>query len=109
MRFPSINDVSAELRVINKETLEPDDAEEGIDVRLQVLPDSTWQVNWGSSDYDQDHRGYWGSASVPGNNRRFDSKEVAQDLIEQAREHKAQGGDDNGVSEARAEIGRAHV
>jgi hypothetical protein len=102
MRFPSINDVSAELRQINKETLEPDDADEGIDVRLQVLPDSTWQVNWGLSDYDQDHRGYWGSASVPGNNRRFDSKDVARDLIEQAREHKAQGGDDDGVSEARA-------
>jgi len=93
MRFPSINDVSAELRQINKQTLEPDDADEGIDVRLQVMPDSTWTVNWGSSDYDQDHRGYWGSSSVPGDNRRFDSKEVARDLIEQAREHKATGGD----------------
>ena len=101
MRFPSINDVSAELRRINKETLEPDDADEGIDVRLQVMPDSTWTVNWGSSDYDQDHRGYWGSSSVPGNNRRFDSKDIARDLIEQAREHKATGGDDDGVSERR--------
>lgn len=93
MRFPSINDVSAELRAINKETLEPDDADEGIDVRLQVYPDSQWAVRWGSSDYDQDHRGFWGASSVPGNNRRFDSKAVARDLIEQAREQKATGGD----------------
>jgi hypothetical protein len=93
MRFPSINDVSAELRNINKHQLEPDDADEGIDVRLQVYPDSQWSVHSGSSDYDQDHRGYWGSSSVPGNNRRFDSKDVARDLIEQAREHKATGGD----------------
>ena len=91
MRFPSINDVSAELRNINKHQLEPDDADEGIDVRLQVYPDSQWSVHSGSSDYDQDHRGYWGSSSVPGNNRRFDSKDVARDLIEQAREHKATG------------------
>ncbi len=101
MRFPSINDVSAELRRINK-ALEPDDADEGIDVRLQVYPDSQWAVRWGSSDYDQDHRGYWGSASVPGDNRRFDSKDVARDLIEQAREHKATGGDDDGVDERAA-------
>jgi len=102
MRFPSINDVSAELRRINKETLEPDDADEGIDVRLQVMPDSTWTVNWGLSDYDQDHRGYWGASGVPGNNRRFDSKDVARDLIEQAREYKATGGDDDDVYERTA-------
>jgi hypothetical protein len=104
MRFPSINDVAAELRVINKNTLEPDDADEGIDVRLQVYLDSRWEIRGGASDYDQDHHGYWGASSVPGNNRRFDSKDVARDLIEQAREHKATGGDD-GVSEHRVAAG----
>lgn len=98
MRFPSINDVSAELRRINKQNSTEDGGDEGIDVRLQVMPDSTWTVNWGLSDYDQDHRGYWGSSSVPGDNRRFDSKDIARDLIEQAREHKATGGNDD-VSE----------
>jgi hypothetical protein len=93
MRFPSINDVSAELRRINKQESAEDDDDGGIDVRLQVMPDSTWTVNWGLSDYDQDHHGYWGSSSVPGDNRRFDSKDIARDLIEQAREHKATGGD----------------
>ncbi len=92
MRFPTISDVAAELRNINKQTLEPDDADEGIDVRLQVYPDGQWAVRWGSSDYDQDHRGFWGAASVPGNNRRFSSTDVARDLIDQAREHKATGG-----------------
>lgn len=94
MRFPAIGDVAAELRRINKQGLEPDDADEGIDVRLQVYNDGNWAVRWGLSDYDQDHRGYWGSSSVPGDNRRFDSKAVARDLIEQARENKASGGDD---------------
>lgn len=102
MRFPTINDVAADLRQINKTTLQPDDADEGIDVRLQVYPDGEWAVHSGSADYDQDHRGYWGSSSVPGDNRRFDSKDIARDLIEQAREHKATGGDDDDVSESPA-------
>lgn len=102
MRFPSINDVSSELRRINKQGSADDGDDGGIDVRLQVMPDSTWTVNWGPSDYDQDHRGFWGSSSVPGDNRRFDSKDIARDLIEQAREHKATGGDVDEVAEPRA-------
>lgn len=94
MRFPTINDVASELRAINKEILERDDADEGIDVRLQVLPNGEWAVHSGSPDYDQDHRGFWGSSMVPGNNRRFSSTDVARDLIEQAREHKATGGEE---------------
>lgn len=113
MRFPTINDVAAELRQINKQGLESDDADEGIDVRLQVMPDGTWTVNWGLSDYDQDHRGYWGSSSVPGDNRRFDSKAVARDLIDQAREHKATGEDEDeddgtleeGIDDEEEEVG----
>lgn len=99
MRFPTIEEVSAELRRINKQDSADDGDDGGIDVRLQVHPDGTWTVNWGSSDYDQDHRGYWGSSSVPGDGRRFDSKDIARDLIEQAREHKATGGND-GMSES---------
>lgn len=94
MRFPTINDVAKELREINKETLEPYDDDEGIDVRLQVFPDGHWAVHSGASGYDQDHRGYWGSASVPGNNRRFSSTDVARDLIDQARDDKATGGEE---------------
>jgi hypothetical protein len=89
MRFPKIDDVAADLRAINKQQLNRDDADEGIDVRLQVHPDGDWGVKSGSSDYDQDHRGYWGASSVPGDNRRFDSKAVARDLIDQAKDHAA--------------------
>lgn len=99
MRFPKIDEVAAELRNINKMQL-PDDADDdgeggGIDVRLQVYPDGDWAVRWGDSSYDQDHRGYWGSSSVPGDNRRFDSKTFARDLIDQAKEHYAQGGNED--------------
>ncbi len=91
MRFPKINDVASELRDINKNDLEPEDADEGIDVRLQVYADGQWAVRWGSSDYDQDHSGFWGASSVPGNNQRFDSKEIARDLIDQAKDAFAEG------------------
>jgi hypothetical protein len=101
MRFPTIDEVAAELRSINEQTLEDDDDDDGIDVRLQVYPDGDWAVRSGSSDYDQDHRGHWGAASVPGNDRRFSAKDVARGLIEQAREHKATGGDDDDLQENR--------
>lgn len=95
MRFPKIDEVAAELRAINKQESAPDGDDGGIDVRLQVYPDGNWAVRWGSSDYDQDHRGYWGASSVPGDNRRFDSKATARDLIDQAKDHRAQGDDDD--------------
>ena len=81
MRFPSISNVAQELRIIN------DHFDNDVDVRLQVHEDGKWFIRFGSSDYDQDHRGVWGVASVPGSGRRFKSKEVAKDLIEQCREH----------------------
>jgi len=93
MAFPTIPEVAAELRRINSSVETEDD--EGVDVRLQVHPDGGWNVHWGDSSYDQDHRGYWGSSSVPGDNRRFSSKDVARDLIDQAKEQKATGGDDD--------------
>lgn len=89
MRFPSIKVVATELRAINAE--DAGDPEYGcdeasIDVRLQVYPCGDWAVRWGDSQYDQDHRGYWGSSGVPGNGRRFHSFDVARDLIEQCRD-----------------------
>lgn len=90
MRFPSINDVAADLRSINAETLEPADEPEGIDVRLQVLDDGAWSVHSGDASYDTDHHGFWGSSSVPGNGKRFNARDVARDLIEQCRDDEAQ-------------------
>jgi hypothetical protein len=84
MRFPSIKDVARQLVGINA------NVEGECDVRLQVWDDGEWCVRYGNSQFDQDARGYWGSSSVPGVVRgavkRFRSREVAKDLIDQARE-----------------------
>ncbi len=83
MEFPSLADVAARLREINASV----DAE--CDVRLQVYNDGQWAIRWGLSDYDQDHRGYWGASSVPGSQNpegfsTVDSCMVAEDLVNQA-------------------------
>ena len=88
-KFPSIKQVAEGLRAINA------NVEGECDVRLQVYEDGEWQLRWGLSDYDQDHRGYWGASSIPGCNpktgivARFNSKDVARDLIHQAKEQEA--------------------
>jgi hypothetical protein len=90
MRFPKISEVAQELRSVNEMESHPD--EEGnywIDVRLQVYSDGDWAVRWGDSSYDQDHRGYWGASSVPGGGRRFNSTDLARDLIDQAKDQHA--------------------
>lgn len=91
IKFPSIETVSAELRAINA------NVEGECDVRLQVYPDGQWAVRSGLSDYDQDHRGFWGASTVPGvggrRNRpqRFNSTDMARDLIAQAKDDYASG------------------
>jgi len=93
MRWPSIKDVAAELRVLNETEAEEVDEEGelyGVDARLQVLPNGSWQLWWGSPDFDTDHRGYWGATTLPGNNQKFDSTGAARDLIDQAKEMHAQ-------------------
>ena len=89
MRFPKISEVAYDLRAVN------DDCEDECDVRLQVYPDGNWSLHFGDASYDQDHRGYWGASSVPGGGRRFNSTEMARDLIDQAREQRATSGDDD--------------
>lgn len=88
MRFPKIADVAAELRNVNRNDAytEPGVDEPFIDVRLQVWPDGDWAVHWGDSQYDQDHRGYWAASSVPGNNRRFNSMDLAREMIDEVRD-----------------------
>jgi len=92
MKFPKQSEVASDLRNISKrfEGNPPTAYDDGLlDVRLQVYPDGRWAVRFGSSDYDQDHHGYWGASSVPGSGKRFDAVAVAKDLIEQAKEQYA--------------------
>ena len=51
-----------------------------IDVRLQVYEDGMWSIHLGPSDYDSDHRGFWGASSI---SPKTNCKELAKELIEQ--------------------------
>jgi hypothetical protein len=98
MRFPSIKDVSSEIRGIVRypELADPENEDhEGnwMDVRLQIWNDGSWNIHTGDSQYDQDHRGFWGATSIPMIGR-FDSRETAKELLEQAREDAWQSGED---------------
>ena len=53
------------------------------DFRLQIF-DGTWNTHTGDSQYDTDHAGAWGSASVPRGCTRKEAREIAKDLIEEA-------------------------
>lgn len=96
MKRPSIKDVAAELRFINA-NVECDSSELGsgyCDVRLQMYENGIWVMRHGLSDYDHDHRGYWGASCIPGIQngvvKRFNSREVAKDLINQVEDHYTQ-------------------
>ena len=53
----------------------------GQDVRLQVWEDGKWAVHVCPSDYDQDHRGYWGASSLSYDRQNL--TDLAEDLIGQ--------------------------
>lgn len=93
MKFPSIAAVARELRAQAKHVhwcCDRHEHEEGCDfcdVRLQVYPDGAWAVRVGLSDYDQDHRGFWGASCIP--RGRFNATDLARDLVNQCRDHHA--------------------
>jgi len=60
------------------------EASEFIDVRLQVTEDGDAIVRFGSSDYDQDHSGFWGAGSVSYRMSKRDAMREARSLFEQA-------------------------
>ena len=89
-RLPSIANVRAEL-VANWKYLRRNFARSefeergedfaGQDVRLQVWEDGKWAVHVCLSDYDQDHRGYWGASCLSYDRQNL--TELARDLIGQ--------------------------
>ena len=56
--------------------------EGGMDVRLRVF-DGGWWLNAGDAQYDDDHRGYWGAATLLGDETADDLLMLAEDLLEQ--------------------------
>jgi hypothetical protein len=94
-RMPDVKDVAREIRALAKEVARYGAFEGGEppELRLQVYPDGTWALRWGLSDYDLDHRGFWGAAYLPRPREKasvFES--VARSLIEQATEQAAYAG-----------------
>lgn len=93
IKFPSIKDVAHDIRACARQTdwygqPRPGEDAEYCDVRLQVVEDGRWYVHSGPSDYDQDHRGFWGASSFP--RGRFDSRAIARDLLDQVKDQAAQ-------------------
>jgi hypothetical protein len=97
MNFPTIKDLTTELinyRDYLRKNYDPKDIEDeegnaGGDCRLQVQ-ESGWHLNTGCSDYDQSHKGIWGCSFVNIKNTKAELKEIAADLIDQAKEDYSQ-------------------
>jgi hypothetical protein len=84
MKFPSIKDVATILKELNN-TMDST-SEEALDIRLHVWEDGTWTIHTGDSQYDQDHRGFWGSSSLMGKCNWVSIRDIARDLLDQVRE-----------------------
>lgn len=91
IRFPSVAAVARELieakafYLTPAKDRHPDDPAD-IDVRLQVQEDGGWDLHFGDSSYDQDHRGYWGASCL---SLRTNCRSLAWDLIGEAQDHAA--------------------
>lgn len=62
---------------------------EPLDVRLQYFSDDNWTLHYGSAQYDPDHHGYWGDATLEMHGEN-DFDDIASDLYEQAKDMEAQ-------------------
>jgi hypothetical protein len=91
MRFPSIASVTAALKEAREEAREYLNGED-MDVRLQLYEDGAWALRTGLSDYDQDHRGFWGASSITGGCLIKHLRDTAADLLEQVRDAHASCG-----------------
>lgn len=117
-QFPSESTIVEALRTLDRTPpLSPTEmvGEDGwhrLEVRLQVLPsdnyeedgegrpvcvEASWRLWTGDSSYDTDHRGYWGSTSLPflgdPEGDDLDADDLAHDLRSEALEAAAMGDD----------------
>ena len=84
--FPTIRELARDLAEI-KRWLRCEGIDE-TDIRPQVR-ESGWCTHTGDPCYDQDHRGWWGESYI---GRSTNCRQLARDLIDQARDHAAQCG-----------------
>lgn len=95
--WPTADEIASDLKHVAADLA---DDEEGTDVRLRVQADGDWELKVGLSDYDTDHRGYWGASSISSDS---DVKAVAADLLDQAEEQFAMD-QDRGASAKKAKL-----
>ena len=83
-------DVSAD---VEDDMMGPGEDEPTINVRLRYWSGS-WQLLTGDAQYDQDHRGFWGSSSVWQGMTEGQAGDIAHDLVEQVFEAAAFDGEE---------------
>lgn len=85
-----IADLVSLSRDLFLESVQSEDDEDDVfcDVRLR-WHDDEWYLKTGPSDYDLDHRGYWGCSSVSPNIADDEASSIADDLLDQVLEHMA--------------------
>lgn len=57
---------------------------ESTDVRVQATDGGNWSLHTGSSDYDTDHRGYWGASSIEATDDDAKLGRILADIVNQA-------------------------
>lgn len=62
------------------------------DVRLRYF-EGDWEIKTGDSQYDTDHRGFWGASSVCEDAENLELQDIAVDLVEQVMDDIAQAGE----------------
>lgn len=92
--FPSIRRLTEALGDVSREmdTPTPPDPDgfdqQGLEVRLQVV-DGSWQLHTGDPQYDTDYRGVWGAGALTGRESVRETRDLAKQLIEEARDQMA--------------------
>ena len=79
-----------EAQTYDPAELADDEGNPSIDVRLQVFEDGGYTFHSGDASYDQDHRGFWGAASVGPDDDDQACVMIGRDLADQALDHAAQ-------------------
>jgi hypothetical protein len=89
--FPTlIADILTLSADVEPEMVDPGCDEPTIDCRLNYQPGRGFAFLTGNSQYDQDHRGFWGSSCVGANEDEESARDIASDLFDQVVEHVAQ-------------------
>jgi hypothetical protein len=89
--YPTLADLTKDLRAERDAARNPWNCAdpEGYDIRLQVVPGEGWSTHCGDPSYDQDHRGYWGAGMIRASMTVKEVRDLARDLLDQARDMQA--------------------